>query len=239
MNGIYSRRNYHMLSSLLVEESSSTITAGIIDVAICAFVSLFLGLVVAYVHMYRNIYTKNFVITLAVLPVLVQLVIMLVNGNLGTGVAVLGAFSLIRFRSVAGGSREITSIFWSMGIGLATGMGYIGYVFLFSVITGAFIVVLNTTKFGENNKLAERELKVTIPEDLDYPGLFDDLFEKYTYQVVTESVRTTNMGSLYELRYHIKLKDRQLEKQLIDEIRIRNGNLTVISGKVSTNKEEL
>ncbi|OJG73352.1 hypothetical protein RV11_GL001132 [Enterococcus phoeniculicola] len=189
--------------------------------------------------MYRNIYTKNFVVTLAVLPVLVQLVIMLVNGNLGTGVAVLGAFSLIRFRSVAGGSREITSIFWSMGIGLATGMGYIGYVFLFSVITGAFIVVLNTTKFGENNKLAERELKVTIPEDLDYPGLFDDLFEKYTYQVVTESVRTTNMGSLYELRYHIKLKDRQLEKQLIDEIRIRNGNLTVISGKVSTNKEEL
>lgn len=125
-----------MLSSLLVEESSSTITAGIIDVAICAFVSLFLGLVVAYVHMYRNIYTKNFVVTLAVLPVLVQLVIMLVNGNLGTGVAVLGAFSLIRFRSVAGGSREITSIFWSMGIGLATGMGYIGYVFLFSVITG-------------------------------------------------------------------------------------------------------
>jgi hypothetical protein len=228
-----------MLSSLLVEESSSTITAGIIDVAICAFVSLFLGLVVAYVHMYRNIYTKNFVVTLAVLPVLVQLVIMLVNGNLGTGVAVLGAFSLIRFRSVAGGSREITSIFWSMGIGLATGMGYIGYVFLFSVITGVFIVVLNTTKFGENNKLAERELKVTIPEDLDYPGLFDDLFEKYTYQVVTESVRTTNMGSLYELRYHIKLKDRQLEKQLIDEIRIRNGNLTVISGKVSTNKEEL
>lgn len=228
-----------MLSSLLVEESSSTITAGIIDVAICAFVSLFLGLVVAYVHMYRNIYTKNFVVTLAVLPVLVQLVIMLVNGNLGTGVAVLGAFSLIRFRSVAGGSREITSIFWSMGIGLATGMGYIGYVFLFSVITGVFIVVLNTTKFGENNKLAERELKVTIPEDLDYLGLFDDLFEKYTYQVVTESVRTTNMGSLYELRYHIKLKDRQLEKQLIDEIRIRNGNLTVISGKVSTNKEEL
>ncbi|KAF1296947.1 DUF4956 domain-containing protein [Enterococcus sp. JM4C] len=228
-----------MLSSLLVDESTSTITAGMTDVLLCALVSLILGMVVAYVHMFRNVYTKNFVITLAVLPVLVQLVIMLVNGNLGTGVAVLGAFSLIRFRSVAGSSREITSIFWSMGIGLATGMGYIGYVVLFSAVTGAFLLLLNVLKFGENNKVAERELKVTIPEDLDYPGLFDDLFEKYAYQVVTDSVRTTNMGSLYELRYHVKLKDIQLEKQLIDEIRVRNGNLPIISGKVSTNKDEL
>ncbi|MGM0124197.1 hypothetical protein IGI37_001571 [Enterococcus sp. AZ194] len=227
-----------MLSSLLVE-SNSTITAGVKEILICTMVSLILGIVVAYVHMYRNVYTKNFVITLAVLPILVQLVIMLVNGNLGTGVAILGAFSLIRFRSVAGGSREITSVFWSMGIGLATGMGYVGYVVLFSVITGAFLLLLNAVKFGETNKVAERDLKVTIPEDLDYPGLFDDLFEKYAYQVVTDSVRTTNMGSLYELRYHVKLKNVQMEKQLIDEIRVRNGNLPVISGKVSSNRDEL
>ncbi|OJG98253.1 hypothetical protein RV18_GL003570 [Enterococcus termitis] len=189
--------------------------------------------------MYRNVYSKNFVITLAVLPVLVQLVIMLVNGNLGTGVAVLGAFSLIRFRSVAGGAREITSIFWSMGIGLATGMGFVGYIALFSVIIALFLLLLNTLHFGEKQKVAEREIKITIPEDLDYPGLFDDLFHEYAYSATLDSVKTTNMGSLYELRYRVTLKDSGTEKELMDAMRVRNGNLTIISGKVSTNREEL
>ncbi|OJG73011.1 hypothetical protein RV12_GL000788 [Enterococcus quebecensis] len=189
--------------------------------------------------MYRNVYSKNFVITLAVLPVLVQLVIMLVNGNLGTGVAVLGAFSLIRFRSVAGGAREITSIFWSMGIGLATGMGYVSYIALFSLIIAIFLLILNTIHFGEKQKVAEREVKVTIPEDLDYPGVFDDLFCQYTYSASLDSVKTTTMGSLYELRYRIKLKDSQQEKELMDAMRVRNGNLTIVFGKVSTNRDEL
>ncbi|PZL76189.1 DUF4956 domain-containing protein [Enterococcus plantarum] len=225
-----------MLSSLLVE---SSVDVSIKQLLICIVVSVLLGLLVAYVHMYRNIYSKNFVITLAVLPVLVQLVIMLVNGNLGTGVAVLGAFSLIRFRSVAGGAREITSIFWSMGIGLATGMGYVSYITIFSLIIALFLLVLNTLHFGEKQKLAEREVKITIPEDLDYPGLFDDLFQHYTYSAYLDSVKTTNMGSLYELRYRIKLKDSRMEKELMDAMRIRNGNLTIVSGKVSTNREEL
>ncbi|WP_265457689.1 DUF4956 domain-containing protein [Enterococcus sp. HY326] len=228
-----------MLSSLLTDASGNAITATLPVVLICTAVALVAGLIVACVHMYRNVYSKNFVITLAVMPALVQLVIMLVNGNLGTGLAVLGAFSLIRFRSVAGGSREITSIFWAMGIGLATGTGYVGYVVIFSVIISAFLIVLNTVKFGENNKVAERELRITIPEDLDYPGLFDDLFEKYTYEFSNTSVRTTTMGSLYELRYLLKLKDVYLEKNLIDEIRVRNGNLPIVSGKVATNKDEL
>ncbi|MHC5373780.1 DUF4956 domain-containing protein [Enterococcus sp. LJL120] len=228
-----------MLSSLLTDASGNAITATLPIVLICTAVALVAGLIVACVHMYRNVYSKNFVITLAVMPALVQLVIMLVNGNLGTGLAVLGAFSLIRFRSVAGGSREITSIFWAMGIGLATGTGYVGYVVIFSVIISAFLILLNTVKFGENNKVAERELRITIPEDLDYPGLFDDLFEKYTYEFSNTSVRTTTMGSLYELRYLLKLKDVYLEKDLIDEIRVRNGNLPIVSGKVATNKDEL
>ncbi|MGV3082893.1 DUF4956 domain-containing protein [Enterococcus dispar] len=226
-----------MLSSLLVEQTSETVT--LIDLLLCTSASVLLGLLVALIHMYRNVYTKNFVITLAVLPVLVQLVIMLVNGNLGTGMAVLGAFSLIRFRSVAGGAREITSIFWSMGIGLATGMGYIGYIVIFSVITSILVIILQGTRFGENNKVAEREIKITIPEDLDYPELFDDIFEKFTYQYSMESVRTTNMGSLYELRYRLKLRDVALEKNLLDELRVRNGNLPIVSGKVATAKDEL
>ncbi|EOT42659.1 DUF4956 domain-containing protein [Enterococcus dispar] len=226
-----------MLSSLLVEQTSETVT--LIDLLLCTSASVLLGLLVALIHMYRNVYTKNFVITLAVLPVLVQLVIILVNGNLGTGMAVLGAFSLIRFRSVAGGAREITSIFWSMGIGLATGMGYIGYIVIFSIITSILVIILQGTRFGENNKVAEREIKITIPEDLDYPELFDDIFEKFTYQYSMESVRTTNMGSLYELRYRLKLRDVALEKNLLDELRVRNGNLPIVSGKVATAKDEL
>ncbi|MDA9461915.1 DUF4956 domain-containing protein [Enterococcus mundtii] len=224
-----------MLSSLI--ESGTTIQPQ--ELLICIATSLVLGLLVAFIHMQRNVYTKSFVVTVAVLPILVQSVIMLVNGNLGTGLAVVGAFSLIRFRSVAGGSREITSIFWSMGIGIATGMGYVAYVLIFSVIVALFLLLLYLSPFGNQNKVAERELKVTIPEDLDYPELFTDIFEEYTYTHHLNSVRTTTMGSLYELRYILLLKDHQQEKEIIDQIRVRNGNLPVILGKVATNREEL
>jgi len=224
-----------MLSSIFSKGTNSITLPQLI---FCVLISLTLGILVASVHMYRNVYSRNFVITLAILPVLVQSVIMLVNGNLGTGVAVLGAFSLIRFRSVAGGSREITSIFWSMGIGLATGMGYVIYVVVFSVIVASFLLLIYRTNFGQQ-KSTERELKVTIPEDLDYPDLFDDIFEKYTYSNRLDSVRTTTMGSLYELRYVVLLKDSAQEKKLIDAIRIRNGNLPVVLGKLATNRDEL
>ena len=224
-----------MLSSLF--ESGTTIQ--FTDLLLCISVSLVLGLLVAFIHMQRNVYTKSFVVTLAVLPVLVQSVIMLVNGNLGTGLAVVGAFSLIRFRSVAGGSREITSIFWSMGIGIATGMGYVVYVVLFSVIVALFFLFLYLSPFGSREKIAERELKITIPEDLDYPELFTDIFEEYTYTNHLSSVRTTTMGSLYELRYVILMKDQGKEKELIDRVRVRNGNLPVVLGKVATNLDEL
>ncbi|MGH1786266.1 DUF4956 domain-containing protein [Enterococcus casseliflavus] len=225
-----------MLSSLF---SGDTSTLEWRSLLICIAASLLLGILVAAIHMIRNVYTKNFVITLAVLPILVQSVIMLVNGNLGTGVAILGAFSLIRFRSVPGGSREITSVFWSMGIGLATGMGYVGYVVIFSIIVALFLTLLYTVPFGDRQATSERELKVTIPEDLDYPQLFDDLFEKYTHSAKLTSVRTTTMGSLYELRYQLLLKDQAQEKQIIDDVRVRNGNLPVVLGKLTANRDEL
>lgn len=223
-----------MLSSIFTD----TTTIQLPQVLICMAISIILGLLVASIHMYRNVYSKNFVITLVILPVLVQSVIMLVNGNLGTGIAVMGAFSLIRFRSVAGGAREITSIFWAMGIGLATGMGYVAYIAVFSVIVAAFCLVIYGTAFG-TAKSTERELKVTIPEDLDYPDLFTDIFEEYAHNSRLESVRTTTMGSLYELRYVLLLKDQSQEKALIDAIRIRNGNLPIVLGKVATNRDEL
>lgn len=224
-----------MLSSLFTEGATDI---QLKELLICITASLILGMLVAFIHMYRNVYTKNFVITLAVLPILVQSVIMLVNGNLGTGIAVLGAFSLIRFRSVAGGSREITSIFWSMGVGLATGMGYVSYIAVFSVIVATFLLVIYRSNFADQNS-AERELKITISEDLDYPELFNDIFEEFAYSYRLDTVRTTTMESLYELRYILLLKDQQQEKNLIDSIRIRNGNLPVVLGKVATNRDEL
>lgn len=230
------RKIYHMLTSLFSGDASTLVFS---ELLICTLVSIVLGVLVAGVHMVKNAYSKNFIITLSVLPVLVQSVIMLVNGNLGTGVAILGAFSLIRFRSVPGGSRDIASVFWAMGIGLATGMGYVGYVITFSIIVAIFLLVLYKLPFGEAGNNVKRELKITIPEDLDYPDLFEDIFEKYTNKATLESVRTTTMGSLYELRYHLMIKDPSIEKALIDEVRVRNGNLPVVLGKVATTPDQL
>lgn len=199
-----------------------------------AITSIALGILIAFIYSYKNNYSRNFLFTLAILPLLVQSVIMLVNGNVGTGVAVLGAFSLIRFRSVAGTSREIVSIFWSMGVGLATGMGQLGYVIVFSIISSIVLVVFASIKIDNNNK--DRVLKIVISEDLDYPNLFVNILSEYTDEHSLEKVQTTDMGSLYQLVYNIRLKDLDYEKKIIDAIRIKNGNLPVSSGKSPISK---
>lgn len=210
----------------------------IIDLLICTAVSLFCGIGIAIVYMYKNIYNKSFVITVALLPAMIQVVIMMVNGNLGTGVAVLGAFSLVRFRSAPGGAREIATIFLSMAIGLATGMGFIGYAILFLLLIGGASIALYSSGFADQKQL-EKELRITIPETLDYEGIFDDLFQQYTSKVELMKVKTTNMGSLYELQYHIHERKGIVEKEFIDELRCRNGNLTIVCGRLAVNKEEL
>lgn len=225
-----------MLNSIISGVSTASVTLE--NMIICTLVSMVLGLGIAGIHMYRNQYNKSFVVTLALMPAMVQLVIMIVNGNLGTGVAVMGAFSLVRFRSVPGSSREITSIFFAMAIGLATGMGYLTAAALFLLIVGTMTILLNTLPFGEQ-KACEKELKITIPENLDYTGLFDDLFKEYTHTFELIRVKTTNMGSLYELRFHIILKTPEIEKALIDELRCRNGNLNITCGRITATSNEL
>jgi uncharacterized membrane protein YhiD involved in acid resistance len=206
---------------------------------LCTLASLVLGLGAALIYMYRNTYTKSFVVTLALLPAMIQIVIMMVNGNLGTGVAVMGAFSLVRFRSVPGSAKEIGSIFFAMALGLATGTGYVGIAFLFLLIIGSMSLLLNTLSFGEQKKTAgEKELKITIPENLDYTGIFDDLFRKYTHGAELVQAKTTNMGSLFELKYHITLKAANMEKPFIDELRCRNGNLSISCGRVPAGKKD-
>ena len=197
---------------------------------ICTAVSLILGIGTAAVGMFKSRSTQSFATTLAILPVTVQLVIMLVNGNIGAGVAVAGAFSLVRFRSAPGNAREICALFCAMAVGLATGMGYVAAAGIFFAVVSAATLALAALNFGGRGE-AERVLKITIPEDTEYNGLFDDLFAKYTRACRLEKVKTANMGTLYELCYRITLKDEKKLKQFIDGIRCRNGNLGIVCSR--------
>lgn len=225
-----------MLNTFTTSIIGDTIT--ISSVLLLTFVALILGVGIACVYMLKNTYNKGFVVTLALLPAMVEIVILLVNGNLGTGIAVMGAFSLVRFRSVPGSAKEISSIFFAMAIGLAAGTGYIFFAVLFFLLIAIAMLVLNLSRFGET-KTNMRTLKVTIPETLDYDTLFDDIFAEYTTRTSLERVKTTNMGSLYELTYQIQLKSAVATKEFIDSLRCRNGNLNILLSRPIAAKEEL
>ena len=201
-------------------------------------VSVILGLFVAFMSTIKQSSSKSFITTLAVLPVIVQVIIMIVNGNIGTGIAVMGTFSIIRFRSLQGNSREIMSILFVMAIGLATGTGYILYAAMFAVIVGIVSTLYLYSDFAEKDKF-RRKLKITIPEDLFEMDLFDDLLSEHTNNYELSGVKTTNMGSLYRLTYNIDLKTVISIKNLIDEVRCRNGNLEVNLGIITDNRNEL
>ena len=210
------------------------------DFLLCLGVSLVIGLMLAGCSMYRSRYTKSFVLTLALLPAVVCVVIMMVNGNVGAGVAVAGAFSLVRFRSVPGTAKEIGMLFLSMGAGLVAGMGYLGYAVLFTVILGGVTMLYTHVNLGKGKKAdLHKVLNVTIPEDLDYSQVFDDIFDKYTASCELVKVKTTNMGSLFRLTYHITIKDAAKEKEMLDAIRCRNGNLEISVSRQETTPVEL
>ena len=210
------------------------------DFLLCLGCSLVLGLVMAFAYMYRTRYTKSFVITLALLPAVVCVVIMLVNGNVGTGVAVAGAFSLVRFRSVPGTAKEICTLFLAMGAGLIAGMGYLGFAVLFTVIMCVIFVLYNCLDFGSKKNAATFKIfTITIPEDLDYTGVFDDIFAEYTRSHDLIRVKTTNMGSMFKLTYNVELTDATREKEMIDKLRCRNGNLEIAVSKQETVGTEL
>ncbi len=210
------------------------------DFLLCMGCSLALGLVMALSYMWRSRYTKSFVITLALLPAVVCVVIMLVNGNVGTGVAVAGAFSLVRFRSVPGTAKEICALFLAMGAGLIAGMGYLGYAALFTIVMCAAYIIYSLLDFGtKRNAELYKALSVTIPEDIDYTNVFDDIFKKYTGSYELVHVKTTNMGSMFKLTYHVTLIDPAKEKEMIDELRCRNGNLEITVSRQETMSLEL
>lgn len=210
-------------------ESILSDTAGTLSIStslICMAVSIILGLVIACVHMYTTKYSKNFIVSLAVLPALVQVVIMMVNGNLGTSVAILGVFGLVRFRSIPGTAKEIVSVFFAMAVGLAVGMGHIMFAVYVTLIISLVIFIMSKTKFAESNNI-EKKLKIVIPEELDYENEMSDILKEYTTTSSLEKVKTINMGSMYEITYKIVMQKEKSEKELLDKIRTRNGNLTV------------
>ena len=198
-----------MLSSII--QSEITLSSFLI----CTVASLILGIATAFINMYKSRCSQSFAITLAIIPAIVQIIIMLVNGNIGAGIAVAGAFSLVRFRSLPGTAKEIASIFLAMAIGLATGMGYIGIAVIFFIIVALVMLCLTMLHFGQGDA-AGRILKITIPENLDYS---------------LDKIKTSNMGTLFELQYQITLKDNVLPKKFFDELRCRNGNLNIICSK--------
>ena len=213
-----------MFSSIFSSAEAVSYTAG--DIIVCSIVSVVLGVLIALIFHFVGETSKSYKTSLVILPLLVQAVIMMVNGNLGTSVAVLGAFSLVRFRSVPGNSKEICGVFFAMAVGLATAMGCLVFAATLTIVVGVIFIVCEKLFNGFNTN--QKALRITIPENLDYTSVFDDIFSKYTKKAELINVKTTNMGSMFELKYMIDVKADINEKQMIDEIRCKNGNLTVI-----------
>ncbi len=205
---------------------------------LCMLTGLGVGFLIAVFYTFRNVYTKSFVMTLCTLPAAVAMVIIMVNGSVGVGVAVAGAFSLIRFRSVPGTAKEISAIFLAMGAGLAVGLGYLAFSFCFSLLLSLVNVALSLSHFGDPQRNT-RSLQITMPEHLDYGTVFEEPFREYTQYANLVAVKTTSMGSLFKLTYDICLDDPEVEKDFIDALRCRNGNLEISMTKRTTINTEL
>ncbi len=219
-------------------ETASVIS--VVDFMICIISSLVIGWMISVMYMYKNTYSRSFIVTIATIPAIVCVVIMMVNGNVGAGVAVAGAFSLVRFRSAPGTAKEIGVLFMAMGVGIITGMGYIAYAFLFVVILGGMDLFYAQIDFGiKKHPALQRTLHVTIPEDLDYVEVFDDLLAEYTEKHSLVNVKTTNMGSLFKLTYQITFREANVEKAFIDAVRCRNGNLEVALSNQENGEAEM
>lgn len=216
---------------------ASGVTATFIQIIWCSLVSIGAGIIFALVYKFTTKQSSNsFIVSLIMLPLAVQAVILIVNNNLGAGVAVAGAFALVRFRSVPASAKEITLLFSVMAVGIATGMGYIAYAGIITGVMAVVYMVLSLVPALKDNVKAKK-LKIVVPEDVDYTTVFEDIFKKYTKSVTLLKVKTTGLGSMYELTYDVVIADVKLEKQLIDEIRIRNGNLTVMCSTKGSDAE--
>ena len=216
-----------MLDNLFqgIFDSASTTVISVENFLLCVGVALVIGAGIAFCASRRNKFTHSFLAALAALPALVCVTIMMVNGNIGAGVATAGTFSLVRFRSGAGSAKEMTLIFLSMVAGLIAGMGYLAYAALFTLILCLVFMLMGF--MDPEAKGLKKSLRITVPEDLNYSGAFDGILNIYCAQWSLDQVKTTNMGALFKLKYSVTLKKTANEKELIDQLRTRNGNLEI------------
>ena len=221
------------------DSTGSVVTVTMQNAIISILVALALGLVISITYMKTSkVYSKNFASSLIVIPALISVVITLINGNQAASLATIGAFTLIRFRSIQGTSKDLAYILFTVTLGLSTGMGYIPFAIVLTAIVCVILIALSLIKYGQP-KTEMKDLRITIPENLDYSGVFDDIFSEYTTFAELMRVKTTNLGSMYELQYNIVIRDPKLEKNMIDAIRTRNGNLNIVCGKKNYAKESL
>lgn len=217
---------------------SSILTNGLTvqNYLICTACAFLCGVIAALAVSFRARISKSFLISIIILPAIVETVIIMVNGSVGTGIAVAGAFSLVRFRSIPGKAKEIAALFLSMTAGLSCAIGFVSIALLFTVLASLVIVIVTLIPIATER---EMDLRITVPESLNYTDAFDDIFQAYTKRYRLAQVRTTNMGSLYRLDYKITLKDSKQSREMIDELRCRNGNLEIRICEAADRTEEL
>ena len=219
-----------MFESIFTSTADNSIN--ISQAAISLGASIVIGVIIAIVYMYiskKEGYQKNFIIGLLMLPAVVSVVILLVGSNVARAFSMAGAFALVRFRSAPGSAKDISIVFFTMAAGLACGLGYVSFAAVFVAVMLVVLIAATVLGFADNN-YDKKQLKITIPEDLNYSTVFDDVFDKYTSEHTMSKVKTTNMGTMYELTYEVKLKKDAPEKEFIDQLRIRNGNLNITMG---------
>lgn len=227
---VLSKNNPDSASDFLTNSGTgstlSTIKAS--EFLLCVGAALVIGFLISAIYMFthkKEGYAQSYVLTIIMLPSIVTLILLLINTTYGA-LSLAGAFTLVRFRSVPGDPKDITYVFFTMAIGVACGMGYIGFAIVFFIILGIVVIILNTVNFG-GCKLNHMTLKITIPENLNYKGVFDEILKKYTSYYKLRRVKTTNFGTLFELIYSVDVYDDVDTKKFIDELRALNGNLNI------------
>ena len=223
-----------MFESIFTSTADNSIN--ISQAAISLGASIVIGVIIAIVYMYiskKEGYQKNFIIGLLMLPAVVSVVILLVGSNVARAFSMAGAFALVRFRSAPGSAKDISIVFFTMA-GLACGLGYVTFAAAFTAVMLLLLILISALGFVDRNE-GRKQLKIVIPESLNYNSVFDDLFDKYTSENRLNKVKTTNMGTMYELTYEIRLKNDDAEKDFIDELRVRNGNLNISVGIMPEN----
>ncbi|SMC70014.1 DUF4956 domain-containing protein [Papillibacter cinnamivorans] len=216
-----------MLETLFASSIGESLTVPTMLGALCT--ALGLGLWISLVYMFthkKEGYASGFVVTMIMLPAVISVIIMLIGNNVARAFSLAGAFSLIRFRSAPGDPKDIAYIFFTLAVGLGCGMGYLAYAFVFTLVLTLVMILLSRTGFAVP-KSTSMQLKVTVPEDLNFQGLFDDVLDEYASAWSLRRIKTSEFGTLFEVAYQLDLKPNADQKAMIDKLRCRNGNLSI------------